>query len=59
MTVRSPAGCPPVTCLSYAVTDLTAHRTCREPAAMPRDLLLYERVHLDLARHASARCPQR
>ncbi len=44
--------------LSYSEMGLTARGIYREPACMPRDLLLYERVHVDLGRHASARCPQ-
>ncbi|GGS08451.1 hypothetical protein GCM10010252_54440 [Streptomyces aureoverticillatus] len=42
--------------LSSDGTDLTVRATCRQPADMPPELLLFERVHVDLARHASARC---
>lgn len=48
--MRRPAG------HSHPGTGLTAPATYRQPAAMPQELLLYERVHVDLARHASARC---
>ncbi|MET8285877.1 putative leader peptide [Streptomyces sp. NPDC048448] len=36
---------------------LTARSTYRQPDRMPLELLLFERVHVDLARTASACCP--
>ncbi|MER5665649.1 putative leader peptide [Streptomyces mirabilis] len=38
-------------------TYLTARTTYRQPDRMPPELLLFERVHVDLARTASACCP--
>ncbi|EMF58124.1 hypothetical protein SBD_0795 [Streptomyces bottropensis ATCC 25435] len=38
-------------------THLTAGRTRRQPGRMPRELLLFARVHVDLVRTASSRCP--
>ncbi|MEU1203342.1 putative leader peptide [Streptomyces sp. NPDC005813] len=38
-------------------THLTARTTYRQPDRMPPELLLFERVHVDLARTASACCP--
>ncbi|WP_443074578.1 putative leader peptide [Streptomyces sp. NBC_01455] len=35
---------------------LTARSTYRQPDRMPLELLLFERVHVDLARTASACC---
>jgi hypothetical protein len=42
---------------SHRGTGLTVPGTYSQPAPMPPELLLVERVHVDLARHASARCP--
>jgi hypothetical protein len=36
---------------------LTACATYRQPDRMPSELLLFGRVHIDLARTASACCP--
>ncbi|MER6127707.1 putative leader peptide [Streptomyces sp. NPDC001795] len=52
VTVRQP-----VTHLPDAGTHLTARTTYRQPDCMPLELLLFERVHVDLARTASACCP--
>jgi hypothetical protein len=38
-------------------THLTAPTIYRQPDPMPPELHLFERVHVDLARTASARCP--
>jgi hypothetical protein len=38
---------------------LTVRTTYRQPDRMPTDILLHERVHVDLARTASATCPGR
>ncbi|MEU8508118.1 putative leader peptide [Streptomyces brevispora] len=38
-------------------TVLTAPTTHRQSDVMPPVLLLYGRVHVDLVRYASARCP--
>lgn len=43
--------------LPYAGTYLTGRATYRQPDRMPQELLLFGRVHVDLARTASARCP--
>ncbi|MHA5048215.1 putative leader peptide [Streptomyces sp. SD15] len=44
--------------LPDAGTHLTARATYRQPDRMPPELLLFERVHVDLARTASACCPR-
>ncbi|GAB2971590.1 hypothetical protein GCM10023080_039330 [Streptomyces pseudoechinosporeus] len=52
--------CPvplPVTHLPDVGTRLTVRTTYRQPGRVPPELLLYERVYVDLARNASARCP--
>jgi hypothetical protein len=47
----------PVTHLPDVGTHLTVRTTYRQPGPVPPELLLYERVYVDLARNASARCP--
>ncbi|WP_406386389.1 putative leader peptide [Streptomyces sp. NBC_01618] len=42
--------------LPHCGTLLTAPATHRQCDAMPPELLLYGRVHVDLARYASACC---
>jgi hypothetical protein len=43
--------------LPYAKTCLTVRAIYRQSDRMPKEPLLYGRVHVDLARTASARCP--
>ncbi|MEV7235013.1 putative leader peptide [Streptomyces sp. NPDC051020] len=43
--------------LPHCGTLLTVPTTHRQSDVMPPNLLLYGRVHVDLARTASARCP--
>lgn len=45
--------------LPYTGTYLTGRTTYRQPDRMPHEILLFGRVHVDLARTASARCPGR
>ncbi|MFI0876577.1 putative leader peptide [Streptomyces parvus] len=43
--------------LAPSGTLLTARTTHRQSDVMAPELLLHGRVHVDLARYASARCP--
>lgn len=52
--VRAPARS--VTRLTSARSRLTASTGDRHAGGMRYELLLYGRVHVDLVRHASARC---
>ncbi|MEU6306344.1 putative leader peptide [Streptomyces chartreusis] len=52
-------GSPRVSHLPHTGTYLTVRTTYRQPDRMPEELLLFGRVHVDLARTASACCPSR
>ncbi|WP_373296276.1 MULTISPECIES: putative leader peptide [Streptomyces] len=54
-----PCGTQPVAYLPDTGTHLTVCLTYRQPDRVPRELRLVERVHVDLARTASACCPDR
>ncbi|CUM42988.1 hypothetical protein BN2537_14941 [Streptomyces venezuelae] len=46
-----------MTLLPHPGTHLTVPTNDRHSDGVPPELLLYGRVHVDLARNASARCP--
>ncbi|MEU5659256.1 putative leader peptide [Streptomyces sp. NPDC047737] len=46
-----------MTLLPHDGTHLTVYDTHRQSGAVPPELLLFGRVHVDLVRYASACCP--